>query len=40
MCKALDRGMVMTDVHLIQKSGGKSGLFVNPETDDDNRSRR
>jgi len=40
MCKALDRGMVMSDIHLIRKSGGKSGLFENPETDDDNRSRR
>lgn len=25
MCKAMDRGMVMTDVHLLSKSGGKSG---------------
>ena len=25
MCKAVDRGMVMSDVKLIEKSGGKSG---------------
>ena len=27
MCKAVDRGMVITDVCLLQKSGGKSGLW-------------
>lgn len=25
MCKAVDRGMVMTDIRLLAKSGGKSG---------------
>jgi cyclic pyranopterin phosphate synthase len=25
MCKAVDRGMVMTDIRLLEKSGGKSG---------------
>jgi cyclic pyranopterin phosphate synthase len=25
MCKAVDRGMVMTDIKLLKKSGGKSG---------------
>jgi cyclic pyranopterin phosphate synthase len=25
MCKAIDRGMVMGDVRLLEKSGGKSG---------------
>ena len=25
MCKAVDRGMVMTDIRLLQKSGGQSG---------------
>jgi cyclic pyranopterin phosphate synthase len=25
MCKAVDRGMVISDVRLLQKSGGKSG---------------
>ena len=28
MCKAVDRGMTMTDVKLLQKHGGKSGSFV------------
>ncbi len=27
MCKAVDRGMIISDVRLIQKSGGKSGTF-------------
>ncbi len=27
MCKAVDKGMVITDVHLVRKSGGKSGDF-------------
>ena len=28
MCKAVDRGMVMTGVKLLEKHGGKSGSFV------------
>jgi cyclic pyranopterin phosphate synthase len=28
MCKAVDRGMVMWDVKLLEKSGGKSGTWV------------
>ncbi len=27
MCKAVDRGMVISDVKLVHKSGGKSGVF-------------
>lgn len=27
MCKALDKGMVISDIHLLTKSGGKSGDF-------------
>ena len=27
MCKAVDRGMVMTDVGLLEKRGGKSGVW-------------
>ena len=27
MCKAVDRGMVISDVKLLHKSGGKSGAF-------------
>ena len=30
MCKAVDRGMTITDVRVLQKHGGKSGSFVNP----------
>jgi cyclic pyranopterin monophosphate synthase len=28
MCKAVDRGMTMNDVKLLEKQGGKSGSFV------------
>jgi cyclic pyranopterin phosphate synthase len=28
MCKAVDRGMVMADIRLLEKHGGKSGSFV------------
>jgi cyclic pyranopterin phosphate synthase len=28
MCKAIDRGMVISDIHLIKKTGGKSGTYV------------
>jgi cyclic pyranopterin phosphate synthase len=27
MCKALDKGMEITDVYLVEKTGGKSGDF-------------
>ncbi len=27
MCKAMDRGMTMTDISLLMKDGGKSGLY-------------
>ena len=30
MCKAVDRGMTMTGVRLLEKHGGKSGSFVAP----------
>jgi cyclic pyranopterin monophosphate synthase len=29
MCKAVDRGMTITGVRLLEKHGGKSGSFVN-----------
>ena len=32
MCKAVDRGMVMADIKLLEKHGGKSGSFINPTT--------
>jgi len=28
MCKAVDREMVISDIHLVEKQGGKSGHFV------------
>jgi len=28
MCKAVDRGMLMTDIRLLEKAGGKSGHWV------------
>jgi cyclic pyranopterin phosphate synthase len=28
MCKAVDRGMTMTDISLLEKHGGKSGSFI------------
>jgi cyclic pyranopterin phosphate synthase len=27
MCKALDRGIEITDIKLLEKSGGKSGAY-------------
>jgi len=30
MCKAVDRGMVMGDIRLLEKSGGRSGHWVAP----------
>ena len=27
MCKAMDRGMEITEVHLVRKEGGKSGVY-------------
>jgi cyclic pyranopterin phosphate synthase len=31
MCKAVDRGMVIDDVCLLRKSGGRSGIYVRSE---------
>lgn len=28
MCKAVDRGMVITNVHVTEKHGGKSGAYI------------
>lgn len=28
MCKAMDRGMIINNVHLVEKDGGKSGHFI------------
>ncbi len=32
MCKAVDRGMHIESIRLIEKTGGKSGRYLNPET--------
>ena len=29
MCKAMDRGMVISEIHLVEKMGGKSGHYRN-----------
>jgi cyclic pyranopterin monophosphate synthase len=31
MCKSLDRGMRLSDIELLHKSGGKSGVYVHPQ---------
>lgn len=31
MCKSVDRGMTIGDIHLVKKSGGKSGDFIRGE---------
>jgi cyclic pyranopterin phosphate synthase len=31
MCKALERGMAISDIYVMKKSGGRSGLYVRPE---------
>ena len=31
MCKAVDRGMVIGDIRLIEKAGGKSGVWKRPD---------
>jgi cyclic pyranopterin phosphate synthase len=28
MCKAMDREMILTDIKLLKKKGGKSGLYI------------
>lgn len=28
MCKAADKGMVLTDIRLVKKTGGKSGTYI------------
>lgn len=34
MCKAMDRSMELSEIRLLEKSGGKSGHFVNPSLRD------
>lgn len=31
MCKAIDKSMEISEIHLVEKLGGKSGHFVNPK---------
>ena len=31
MCKAVDRGMEITEIHLLRKEGGKTGLWTREE---------
>ncbi|SMP49911.1 cyclic pyranopterin monophosphate synthase MoaC [Anoxynatronum buryatiense] len=35
MCKAIDKEMTITDICLLRKSGGKSGDYVRPGTEED-----
>jgi cyclic pyranopterin phosphate synthase len=28
MCKAIDRGMILSNIHLVSKTGGKSGTYI------------
>jgi cyclic pyranopterin phosphate synthase len=32
MCKALDKGIEIQDIHLLEKTGGKSGDYLRPNT--------
>jgi cyclic pyranopterin phosphate synthase len=38
MCKAVDRSMIITDVRVLEKKGGKSGHFVAPASVPDRRT--
>ena len=38
MCKAIDRAMVVTDLRLLRKSGGKSGDYEAPSLEADPKS--
>lgn len=31
MCKAVDKGMELGEIHLVEKTGGKSGHYVRAE---------
>ncbi len=35
MCKAIDKKMVITDIKLLKKTGGKSGIFIREGSDND-----
>ena len=38
MCKAVDRGMTLTDIRLVSKAGGKSGAWLRPTEDKSDRA--
>ena len=40
MCKALERGMVIGEIYLVKKSGGRSGTYVRSGEHADNRARK
>jgi len=40
MCKAVDRGMVLGDVKLLSKEGGRSGLWTRDDYDGSNQQAR
>jgi cyclic pyranopterin phosphate synthase len=40
MCKALERGMQITEVHVVKKSGGRSGTYMRPGARTGKRGRR
>jgi len=35
MCKAMDRGMELSEIHLVSKDGGKSGTYRRPGTEEE-----
>nr|NIS63416.1 cyclic pyranopterin monophosphate synthase MoaC [Pseudomonadota bacterium] len=37
MCKAVDREMIVSDIHLVTKKGGKSGTFRWEKKEDDHK---
>ncbi|MFD2046468.1 cyclic pyranopterin monophosphate synthase MoaC [Ornithinibacillus salinisoli] len=36
MCKAIDKGMVIGNTYLLEKTGGKSGDFYHPQLEEEN----
>ena len=40
MCKALDKSIEITDIYLVEKTGGKSGDYRRRIADEPNESRR
>ena len=40
MCKAVDRGMVISDIRLIKKTGGRSGTYVRAGDGQDTSTKR